>query len=48
MTGPRLALGRYAIRQIDKFQTDPKQVNLSLQEIPPGQPIGCEDLHIEP
>ena len=47
MSGPRLALGRYAIRQIDKFQTDPKQVNLTFQEIPPGQPIGCEDVHME-
>ena len=47
MTGPRLALGRYAVRQIDKFQTDPKQVTLTFQEIPPGQPIGCEDLHME-
>lgn len=47
MSGSRLALGRYAIRQIDKFQQDPKQVNLTFQEIPPGQPIGCEDLHTE-
>ena len=43
LTGTRLAQGSFAVKQIDRFMADPKQVPVSFVEPPPGQPIGCED-----
>ena len=43
LSGSRLASGRFAVRQIERFLADPKQIQISFPEPPPGQPIGCED-----
>ncbi len=43
LSGTRLASGRFAVRQIERFLADPKQIQISFPEPPPGQPIGCED-----
>ncbi len=44
LTGARLAQGRFAVQQIERFMRDPKLPTVPKPvEPPPGQPIGCED-----